>query len=49
MTMVDPMSGEEMTDEFKINFCYIRFYMTPYRHNDNTLSVLQQRVVNDVI
>ncbi len=46
-TMVDPMSGESITDEFENSISVTSdFYMTPYRHNDNTLSVLYQEVTS---
>jgi hypothetical protein len=46
-TMVDPMSGESMTDEFENSISVTSdFYMTPYRHNDNTLSILYQEVTS---
>jgi hypothetical protein len=46
-TMVDPMSGESFTDEFENSISVTSdFYMTPYRHNDNTLSILYQEVTS---
>jgi hypothetical protein len=41
------MSGESMTDEFENSISVTSdFYMTPYRHNDNTLSILYQEVTS---
>jgi len=46
-TMVDPMSGESFTDEFENSISVTSdFFMTPYRHNDNTLSILYQEVTS---